>query len=71
MTIKFFSRKVRLGREYYVDAVMADGTHHRIGSFKFRARADDWIRLHAADWQPEQAARRTAPPASHPAAPGS
>jgi hypothetical protein len=49
----FASRKYRLGRDYYVEACAADGARHRIGSFKFRVRADDWIAQHAADWTSE------------------
>ena len=55
MDIVFASRKVRMGREYYVEARTADGTRHRIGSFKFRGRANDWIAQHAANWSPEAA----------------
>lgn len=54
MDIVFASRKVRLGREYYVEARTPDGTRHRIGLFKFRVRADDWIAEHAANWAPAE-----------------
>ena len=53
MNIVFASRKVRMGREYYVQARTADGTRHRIGRFKFRGRANDWIAQHAATWSPD------------------
>jgi len=50
---KFAARKVRLGREFYVEAMAPDRRRYRIGSFKFRGRAQDWIVAHAAAWQPE------------------
>jgi hypothetical protein len=50
----FAARKVRLGREFYVEATAPDRRKYRIGSFKFRTRAQDWIKTHAARWRPDQ-----------------
>jgi hypothetical protein len=55
MTITFASRTVRLGREYYVAAYVAGGARYRIGLFKFRIRADDWIAQHSTKWMPDMA----------------
>jgi hypothetical protein len=53
-SFKFAARKVRLGREFYVEAVAPDRRTYRIGSFKFRGRAQDWIKAHATSWRPDQ-----------------
>jgi len=53
-SFKFAARKVRLGREFYVEATAPDRKTYRIGSFKFRGRAQDWIKAHAATWRPDQ-----------------
>ncbi len=54
-SIAFAARKVRMAREYYVEAVAPGGAKYRIGCFKVRAAAMEWIETHAANWMPEQA----------------
>jgi hypothetical protein len=56
--ITFAARKVRMAREYYVEATARDQAKYRIGSFKVRAGALEWIETHAANWKPEQANTR-------------
>jgi len=51
---KFAARKVQLGRGFYVEATAPDRRMSRIGSFKFRGRAQDWIKAYAANWRPDQ-----------------
>ena len=51
---KFTVRKVRLGRGFYVEATAPDRRTSRIGSFKSRGRAQDWIKAYAANWRPGQ-----------------
>ena len=47
-SIAFAARKVRMAREYYVEAVAPGGAKYRIGCFKVRAAAMEWIETHAA-----------------------
>ena len=54
-SITFAARKVRMAREYYVEATAPDRAKYRIGCFKVRAAALEWIEAHAANWMPEQA----------------
>jgi len=54
----FATRKVRMAREYYVEATAPDGAKYRIGCFKVRAAAVEWIETRAASWMPEQSNAR-------------
>jgi hypothetical protein len=48
----FSARKVVMSREYFVQAVTPDGTKCKIGPFKYKGRAQDWIERHASTWSP-------------------
>ncbi len=51
--ITFVARKVRLASEYYVEVSVPGRLKYRIGSFKLRARAKEWITVHSTQWLPE------------------
>ena len=53
MATKFKARKVRMAREYYVEAIGPDGLKHRVGLFKRRSIAKEWIAQHASEWDNE------------------
>ena len=57
-SITFAARKVRMAREYYVEATASDRAKYRIGCFKVRAAAQEWIETHAASLKPERANAR-------------
>jgi hypothetical protein len=48
--IKFVARKVRMANEYYVEASAPGRLTHRIGPFKLRASAKQWIRDQRTRW---------------------
>jgi len=39
-----------MASEYYVEAIAPGHAKHRIGPFKRRAQAWEWISLHSTDW---------------------
>ena len=47
---RFTARKVRMASEYYVDATVPGRLKYRIGPFKQRTQAREWISLHSTDW---------------------
>jgi hypothetical protein len=57
--LQFAVRKVRMAREFYIEATAPGHAKYRIGSFKIRGRAQDWIKAHAAHWRPDQAGPNT------------
>jgi hypothetical protein len=53
VTTKFKARKLRMAREYYVEAIGPDGLKHHVGPFKLRSLAKEWIAQHGSAWDDE------------------
>jgi hypothetical protein len=51
--IVFSARKVVMSRKYFVEAVTPHGEKRKIGPFRYRSRAEDWIERNASTWSPD------------------
>jgi hypothetical protein len=52
--LRFVARKVRMASEYYVEATAPGRVKYRIGPFKLRARAKEWIAVRSSHWLPDK-----------------